>query len=568
MRLNGRTPRQRTVVPLAVRRGNDRHLGLHRCTSGGTSSKAGSGDDPTTDTPAGSWQEGSGTTTGRKQITRRHWRAGKLAAVLAAATAAAITTPVGAAAAAVAGPPDPAGQTQYTRFYRQPVTWRACTTPESAKNLDCTRVTVPVDWAKPDGATLTLAVARHRATGTRRGALFLNPGGPGGSGVGFVPDAVQSFDSSLVAAYDLISWDPRGVGGSTPVNCPTLVGSGSDEPDTPHALDAYLKARRHDAAACRRRVGPVLGHVDTLSTVRDLDVLRAALGEDKLNFFGFSYGTRIGAWYADTFPDQVGRMVLDSALDPALDAAGWLDGTGKGLERAYGSYLARCRARSTCPFRQVSAAQARKQTVKLVAALNRRPLKVPGVAITGDLTISLVGQLLYDPTAWPAIDAMLAGAMRRDAGPTVRILQALASEPDGLDSAAYTAIECLDVPDRRSATQVLADAAQLRRRYPIFGNQAAFSPICTDWPVPPVMTPRAVSADGAAAILVVGTVNDPATPYEWSQALAAELSSSRLLTYAGDGHAAYQRKNPCERSAVDTYLLDGTLPEAATVCAA
>jgi pimeloyl-ACP methyl ester carboxylesterase len=311
-------------------------------------------------------------------------------------------------------PPDPA----LARFYQQEPSWSRC--QGTARGLDCAAVTVPLDWSQPAGTTITLALARHRASGVRQGTLLVNPGGPGASGIDFAAAATQVFSPEVTRSYDVIGWDPRGVGKSSPVRCRPPAGWASEvaldiSPDTPAELAAVQQADRRDGAACLSAAGPLLSHVDTLSTARDLDVLRAVSGQTKLLFYGASYGTRIGAWYAETFPTRVGRMVLDSAVDPSLDAAAADLGTAEGLERALDAYLAGCPSRGSCPLARLSTKAARARIKALVDQADSRPMRTSGSrsAYQADVVIGIIGPL-YDPADWPVLDRALAPALTGD----------------------------------------------------------------------------------------------------------------------------------------------------------
>jgi len=270
------------------------------------------------------------------------------------------STTASAARPDIPGTVDPAAQPRYAKFYQRTVTWAPCGT--DTMPLQGTRVRVPVDWSRPDGQVISLALNRHLATGTRLGSLLLDPGGPGPSALGFVPSAVTGMDKSLAVAYDFVGWDPRGSGESDPLTCPsgadTAFAAVDSSPDTLDERLAYEKAAAAWAKACQGHSGPLFAHVDSGSSARDMDVFRAVLGDRKLTYAGFSYGTVLGTRYAELFPGRVGRMVLDSAADPRLDYAHWMDGNASAKEDALNGYLTTCADRSGCPFRSMSVSQA------------------------------------------------------------------------------------------------------------------------------------------------------------------------------------------------------------------
>ena len=462
---------------------------------------------------------------------------------------------------------EPAADPRFGGFYGQRLHWQAC--DAAAEHLECADLDVPVDWANPRGATVSLHVVRHPATGRRQGSLLLNPGGPGGSGARFASRASHFFSPALVAAFDLVGWDPRGV---NQVLCLDAKAKGDAllgldaSPDTAAELTALDRAVQKVGKACLEGTGELLRHVDSVSTARDLDVLRAAVGDTRLTYYGASAGTLIGAWYAQLFPQRVGRLVLDSAVDPTLDGAGLEAGQARGIARAFGAYLAGCRSRRTCPLRTLTPAAAAVRVKELIARTDQHPLTLPGQRLLPQsyLVQGIVNQL-YSPSLWPALDGVLAPALHGDGSGVLR----LPTVPDGaLDPMAHLAIQCLDVPDARTDRQVLADHARLTRAYPTLGHEINGGSPCRLWPVRPTVRPQRLTATGAAPVLVVGTTRDPATPYEWSQSLARQLSSGRLLTYVGDGHAAYRQHDPCIVDAVDAYLLGQAVPAAGTRCPA
>ena len=461
---------------------------------------------------------------------------------------------------------EPADDPELGSFYGQRLAWEPC-----SNGQQCADLTVPVDWARPHGDTLKLHVLRHRATGRRQGSLLLNPGGPGGSGATFADVAPRFFSADLVASFDLVGWDPRGVSQVVCLDLDAKAGrngplSGVDSsPDTPAELTALEKAQRSLGRACLANTGDLLRHVDSVSTARDLDVLRAALGDTKLTYYGASAGTLIGAWYAQLFPGRVGRLVLDSALDPTIDGAGLQAGQAKGMSRALASYLAGCASRPACPLRRSTPTAAAARVGKLIAGADRHPLAVGSsrTRLSQAALVSVIVEQLYTAERWPVLDRILTAALRGDG---LGVVTALPDGDSDFDQFAHLAIQCLDIPDRRTSGQVYADAVRLGRTYPVLGHEIAGASPCREWPVPAAVRPQRLTAVGAAPVLVVGTTRDPATPYEWSQALAGQLSSGRLLTYVGDGHAAYRQHDPCVVHAVDEYLLGRAVPASGTRC--
>ena len=480
-------------------------------------------------------------------------------------------TPLPSAAAEPAGRTDPATDPTLARFYRQQLQWSVC-----GDRMQCAQVTVPVDWGTPDGDTLQLAVLRVQATGTRIGSLLTNPGGPGEGGVAWIKAAASTFGAGVRAAYDIVGWDPRGTGQSAPVRC---LGDqqldawfASDAtPDDPSEVQQATQRAAEFATACQQRSGPAFAHLDTLSTVRDMDVLRATLGDPFLSYYGASYGTYLGAWYAQTFPWRVGRLVLDGAVDPSLTSAQYAQGQALGFSRAVDAYVADCLANSGCPLRG-TADDAKTQLRALIDRADQSPLPTAsGRQLTQALlTVGLI-RGLYSQSYWPTVSRGITQALRGD-GTTLLALADSYYERDasgryGQISIATNPIYCLDHPETRSVDQIGADARRLEQQYPPFGDAIGWGPIgCKVWPVPGVVPAQKLTAQGAAPILVVGTTKDPATPYEWAQSLAGQLASGRLLTRVGQGHTGYRQGNDCIDVAVNKYLVQGTVPAQGATC--
>ncbi len=513
-----------------------------------------------------------------------------LAALPAAAAAALLLAACTAAPAPTGGAPttlpalsstasasgEPASDPALAAFYDQRVTWTDC-----GGGVRCTTVQVPVDWAAPDGARIGLAVAERPAADTaqRLGALLVNPGGPGASGVAWVKGGVQAVVSSDVAArYDVVGFDPRGTGASSPVDC---VGDAEfdayraddDDASTAEGLAALTAADEDFALGCQVDAGTLLGHLGTVDAARDLDVLRAVVGSERLDYLGKSYGTLLGAAYAGEFPQRVGRVVLDGAMDPASSATDVVQVQAAGLESALRAYAAACPDRSGCDLGSTADSVVGKVRAVLEGTRST-PLATGDAArpLTGPLAFSGIIATLYDEASWPLLDRAVDAARGGDGSRLLQLSDAYAGRlPDGRYTSnlleAYTAITCLDRPVDASPEAMALDAAQLAQRSPTFGPSMAYGAVqCSVWPVSPTRVPAPVTAAGAAPILVVGTTNDPATPYVWAQSLATQLASGRLLTWDGQGHTAYRRGSACVDGAVDAYLLDAVLPGQGATC--
>ncbi|MFJ8199355.1 alpha/beta hydrolase [Streptomyces sp. NPDC096152] len=492
------------------------------------------------------------------------------------------------ASAAADERPDPA------RFHRQHVTWGACEAglPE---DLQCGKVTVPLDYARPQGGTLELALARYRATGPSRGSVVLNFGGPGGSGVtALATDGKEFMD--LTNGYDVVSFDPRGVGRSSPVSC----GAGADPAtsDAEGALDlrdprATLERWRKVAAACAQHSGPVLPHIGTVDAARDLDVIRQALGDGKLNYLGFSYGSRLGAVYAAEFPGKVGRLALDGVdtLTEPLAEQGRV--AAEGQQTALDDFLGWCVQDVACPFGQ-DRRQAGGQVLRLVRSLDANPvLTGSGGRLSGQELVGAIGQALYSRQMWPSLERAVASLIedgdtraiesfssggvalprgrrtqRHDGG-----LADPAEVPTDNLGAAMMAINCADDPDRPSAGQITADLGRLRAEYqeasPVFGTYRLTELLmCFGRPRGTDYIREKVKDVDTAKMLLVGTRGDPATPYRWTVETAKRLGPSAVvLDNKGDGHTGYA-SSKCVHRKVNDFLLYGSLPPSGSSCPA
>ncbi|MFD8009713.1 alpha/beta fold hydrolase [Streptomyces sp. NPDC058955] len=463
------------------------------------------------------------------------------------------------------------------KYYGQRLAWRDC----GVEGFQCATLRAPLDYARPDGPEIKLAVSRVRASGPgqRIGSLLVNPGGPGGSAVDYLQGyAGIGYPQPVRARYDMVAVDPRGVGRSEPVDC--LTGPEMDTytqvdqtPDDTAEVDALAASFRRFAAGCEKRSGAVLPHVSTVETARDMDILRAVLGDERLHYVGASYGTFLGATYAELFPGRVGRLVLDGAMDPSLSALDLNRDQTAGFETAFTAFAADCVTRPDCPLGTGSVAAAGEALRTFFRATDTEPVPTGEDRELGEsLATTGVIAAMYDEGAWP----QLREALTRAIGGEGSALLALADsyyerEPDGSYANlmfANAAVNCLDLPP---AYQDPAGAARavpsFDKASPVFGTGLAWAALnCTYWPSEATGRPHRITAEGAAPILVVGTTRDPATPYKWAESLADQLSSGTLLTYEGDGHTAYGRGSDCVDTAINTYLLEGTPPTEGKRC--
>jgi pimeloyl-ACP methyl ester carboxylesterase len=475
------------------------------------------------------------------------------------------------AATSVAPAPVPKG---LERFYAQRPKWTGC-----GDGFECTRVEVPVDYGRPTAGTVRLSVVRQPAgrRDGRIGSLVLNPGGPGGSGVDYARRASTVVSDAVRRRFDVVGFDPRGVGQSDPLQClddkatDALLGA-DPTPDDPAEVRAAVAQSQNLAAQCKARGGPLLAHVGTAEAARDMDVLRAVLGDRRLNFLGKSYGTFLGATYAQEFPRNVGRFVLDGALDPALDAEAINLGQAQGFERATRAFVTDCVRQQTCPLgSDVDGAMARLQ--ELMRGLDGRPLRTrdPARPLTEGRGVLGIAAAMYDDQYWPVLRQALQAALNGDGSTLLLLADALTDRgPEGFRSNSNTviyAVNCLDRPDRGGLAEVQRALPRYTKAAPTWGRFLAWSELpCAYWPVKDGGHPEPLRAAGSGPIVVVGTTRDPATPYAWAQGLARELENGHLVTYDGDGHTAYKRGSTCVDQAVDAYLLDGQVPRDGLRC--
>lgn len=469
-------------------------------------------------------------------------------------------------------------------WYSQQVKWRKC------GQKQCARVKVPLDWntAKSDTSadnTVEIAMVRNKAKGKSLGTLFTNPGGPGSSGISFVRDSVADiFDKPVLSKYDVIGWDPRGVGESDGVKCFTnahqmddyLYGIPKHAPGTPGHIAEVNDSTKKFGKACERNTGKLLSHVDTDSSVRDMDVLRAVVGSPKLNYVGFSYGTKLGLLYAQKYPKNVGRVVLDGVMDTALGGNGITLGQVRGFDRTIKAYLKHCLStkRPKCPF-SGSVDDAAGQLVNMIKAAQRHPIPNSDGRMLGASTmITAIVSAMYSDQSWDVLTTAFSEIKQGTAATAFFLADFYNDRQDGKYTSntteAFTAINCIDYPLEDGKEQIKKYQDELRKSSTILGQFYADGSVsCKGWPVAPTGKPQVVNAKGAAGMLLVGTTGDPATPYEWAKLSAERIPASRLLTVNGNQHTAYSASASwCVRNAVDSYLLKGKLPANGTQCSA
>lgn len=462
-------------------------------------------------------------------------------------------------------------------FYRQVLKWKAC----EGEGFQCATVTVPMDWKHPAAKSISLSIIRKPASGTAIGSLLVNPGGPGGSGYNFIRDSLDyAVSTELQRSYDVVGFDPRGVNRSSPVKCSAkpveLDHFLFDVSPNPYGSAEWIADQRANAvafgASCLKHTGEVLGFIDTDSSARDLDLLRATLGDRKLNYLGYSYGTLLGATYAELYPKKTGRLVLDGAVNPAASAFEVGSAQAVGFESALRKYIQDCQTGTKCPFSgSVSAAMTGVRSI--LDGLDASPLRAKdGRQLSSATMFSAIVYPLYEPSRWPILSSLFRATLKGD--PSVAFI--LADEYYGRtekggyndnSTEAFVGVNCLDYPSPPSTEASLREEeAKFVAVAPTLGQQMAYDTSCETWPFKATRVRGPINARGSAPILVVGTTNDPATPYVWAQELAKQLENGHLISYRGEGHTAYNKSNSCVNNAVDIFFLRGSVPKSDPKC--
>ena len=456
-------------------------------------------------------------------------------------------------------------------YYHQALNWKNC-----GKSQQCARATAPMDWDHPSKATdISLTLTRASATGTRLGSLFVNPGGPGASGYDLVHDNLDyAVSKTLQKSYDVIGWDPRGVGRSTPVTCyddkgldKFIYGVAANPVNSPAWVTEVTDQSKDLAASCLKNTGPVLEFVDTESTVRDLDMLRAVVGDTKLNYLGFSYGSDIGMYYTDRFAKKVGHVVLDGSTDSRLSIFDISLTQSAGFEAALKSYLAGCPSTTGCPF-PGSVDDSLAKISELYDRLATTPIDAPdGRVLDQKVLETAIDSGLYDESSWPYLSDMFSEIRNGTTDSAFRLADAYnARNPDGTYSdnsvEAFIAIGCLDYPTVTDPAVIASEDAQLIQAAPTLTRPSVIGDVtCENWPFHNRGAPPVVTGAGAVPLLILSSTGDPATPYQWGVALSKQLESAHLITRHGGGHTAYNRGIPCIDNAVDRYFVSGTVPK-------
>jgi len=451
-----------------------------------------------------------------------------------------------------------------------PVQWTPC------GDLLCGTVAVPLDYDQPQLGTIQIALAMHRATdpAQRIGSLVINPGGPGVSGVNDLPAELGVLTPELLDRFDIVEFDPRGVQRSSPVECSATSASSSSStpgplpdpvPSTTAAQLALLTDDQEYAAQCESVSGKVLPFVGTVDSARDLDRIRQALGDPQLTFFGHSYGTLLGATYAEMFPTHVRAMVLDGAIDPAMSTEQMVVEQSEGFEAVLDDFFSWC-VSSGCPWHPAGGASA-ASLLALIAQSRSQPLPAGAGRTAGPGAFYYAAlSALYARSYWPTLGNALAEAAAGNGAGVLAMADSYVTQGSSNAQDAETAIDCLDHPVAKGSSSIPDLASQAAVNAPFFGPLLAWSEAtCAVWPVAASRTPAPTTAVGSPPILVVGATKDPATPYVWAQRLAGELQHGELVTWQGENHVAYYY-SACIRAIDQAYFVQGTLPAPGTVC--
>jgi pimeloyl-ACP methyl ester carboxylesterase len=448
---------------------------------------------------------------------------------------------------------------------------------------DCASVDVPRDWSSPNsGETYSIAMIRIRSSTqkNRTGSLLINPGGPGGSGIetavylSFGPQ-FGGLPTAVTDKFDIIGFDPRGVGRSDPVKCISSQDQDASfgavpDPLSQAAYDEIVKLNEKIADGCEKKYGAAqLATFATAQAAKDMDAIRTAVGDDKLNYLGFSYGTLLGATYAQDFPTKIRAMVLDGAVDPQQNFVEGSESQAKGFERAFTNFTNWCKANTAdCPI----APDARKAVTDALKAADTKPVKgADGRNATSGWIFVAVVSSLYTETGWTALAKAIADLKQGDASGVFELADQYAErKPDGTYSNLFDAnlaVNCSDTKDAPTVAEVRRLQSEWRAKYPLFGGSLAIGMLaCAVWKGDRDPYPVG-AATGAPPIVVVGTTGDPATPYENTADLASMLGTGQVLTWEGEGHTAYP-STPCIVQAVDGYLIDLKVPQKNLRCPA
>ena len=434
---------------------------------------------------------------------------------------------------------------------------------------------VPIDYKDPSKGTFALYVTRHKATDTasRIGSLLVNPGGPGFGGSDFALYADQIYSKGLLARFDIVAWDPRGTGVSTPaIDCVSdydrYFASTDITPDTDAERQRIVDLSKEFETDCATKNSTILQYIGTNNSARDMDAIRSALGEAKISYFGFSYGSELGATWATLFPSTVRAAVLDGASDPTADFLTSGLQQSKGFEDALSNFLKKCSVDSKCAFNNNGNAESAFDALMLAIDAKPIPSESGRPDVTRGVALTAVGQAMYSQSLWTELEQALADAQQGKGAGLLALYDAYYQrQADGTyDNSleAFQTISCMDRPERPTVAEEDANAAKYIAIAPRFAPSTVGNYFCTFYP--PTKDPEVtITGKGAGPILVVGTTGDPATPLSSSENMTKALEQGTLLVVEADQHTGYS-VNDCSQKTVDNYLITQRPPAAGTRC--
>ena len=455
-------------------------------------------------------------------------------------------------------------------FQEQPIKWRTC-----FDAMKCTDVLVPIDYTNIKLGTFEIAVLKHEASNKedRIGSLFVNPGGPGASGVEYAYNAEYIVSPQLLALYDIVGFDPRGVGRSNPIKCltddQTDANYASDsKPDNANEFKSLVKESQDYVDKCEKNTKN-LNAYSTENAARDMDVIRNVLGDKKLNFLGKSYGTYLGTIYAQLFPDKVGRLVLDGAIDPNATPVEQSLIQAIGFDNALDAFIKDCLQIDTCPLPKNSTKQ---YFIDLFNSVAKKPLTTRSkrVATESLVVLGTASALYNNESGWPMLRVALKQAKSGNGYMFLALADAYTgrqlngSYPSNEADSGFV-IDCLDWNDARTNEQIARDGEQFKLQAPVFGPYLSYSGISCKY-FKGIKAPIKIGQIKTIPIIVIGTLRDPATPYSWALALHKLLTNSLLITLDGDGHTGHGRGSPCVDKTVDSYFITGKLSKLGVYC--
>jgi pimeloyl-ACP methyl ester carboxylesterase len=460
-----------------------------------------------------------------------------------------------------------------TDFIVNPIEWKPCDGSTSTE-VECGNIEVPFDYADPEQGSFVLFVKRHNAASPadRIGSMMVNPGGPGFGGSSLADDAQYYFSQDLIDRFDIIAWDPRGTGESTPaVDCVDTFDEyfGLDSPpETPEEKQALIDASQAFNDKCAENSGTILPYISTMASAQDINSLRLALGEEKVSFFGFSYGSELGTTWATMFPETVRAIVVDGAVDPNASSVQEGMNQAKGFEGQLATFLKQCSEKTTCAFHNGGKAEA--AFGQLVLDIDVTPLEVSKdrTPVTQGVLFTAVAQAMYSDYYWPQLSEALSEAQSGDGKGILQLYDDYYQRKDdgtyGNELEAFLAISCLDDPGATSTEEVDSHIEDFIAAAPRLGGNFAYGYSCALWPVEQAAKVNITGKD-AGPIVVVGTTGDAATPLESTRKMAQGLEQGILIVVDANQHTGYGA-NSCVVKAVDDYLIKLKVPANETTC--